>query len=333
MRGTQVIEQPVHLEGITDRLVNEATGFMSEQNAQQKPFLLVLNFIKVHTAHFPNKHFKGKSGFGKYGDCVLEMDDGIGKILDYLREYNLRDNTFVYFSSDNGGHLEEVGADGVAEGGSNGIYKGGKGHGAMEGGIRVPTAVMWPNKIPPQAVISVPTSQMDVFSTVHEILRIPEPNDRIIDGKSMLSLLLKPKSTPSAHQFLFHYCGTYLHGVRYVESADNIWKLYFSKPKYKPGQYKCQFMCMCFGAHVVHYNPPLLYNIASDPGENISIDINSDIKYQRIVDKISEEVKNHKQSVASVPSQFDFENTIWRPWLQPCCQFPTCSCSENQVKK
>jgi steryl-sulfatase len=49
MRGTQVIEQPVQLEGITDRLVNEAKGFIDSQTAQNKPFLLVLNFIKVHS--------------------------------------------------------------------------------------------------------------------------------------------------------------------------------------------------------------------------------------------------------------------------------------------
>ena len=54
----------------------------------------------------------------------MEMDNGIGNILDFLEANNLRDNTFVYFSSDNGGHLEEVGLDGQQEGGYNGIYKG-----------------------------------------------------------------------------------------------------------------------------------------------------------------------------------------------------------------
>lgn len=54
----------------------------------------------------------------------MEMDNGIGNILDFLRDNNLRDNTFVYFSSDNGGHLEEVAPDGEQEGGFNGLYKG-----------------------------------------------------------------------------------------------------------------------------------------------------------------------------------------------------------------
>jgi hypothetical protein len=49
MRNNEVIEQPIELEGITDRLVNEATKFITKQVSEDKPFLLVLNFIKVHT--------------------------------------------------------------------------------------------------------------------------------------------------------------------------------------------------------------------------------------------------------------------------------------------
>jgi arylsulfatase A-like enzyme len=85
-----------------------------------------LNSFKLnHTlAHFPSKSFSGKSKFGKYGDCVMEMDYGVGKILDLLQQINVKDNTFVYFSSDNGGHLEETDLNGHQEGGYNGIYKG-----------------------------------------------------------------------------------------------------------------------------------------------------------------------------------------------------------------
>ena len=54
----------------------------------------------------------------------MEMDYGVGRVLDFLEKNNLKENTFVYFSSDNGGHLEEVGIDGEQEGGFNGIYKG-----------------------------------------------------------------------------------------------------------------------------------------------------------------------------------------------------------------
>jgi len=49
MRNNQVIEQPIEFQLMTDRLVNEATEFITKQVSEDKPFLLVLNFIKVHT--------------------------------------------------------------------------------------------------------------------------------------------------------------------------------------------------------------------------------------------------------------------------------------------
>ena len=213
------------------------------------------------------------------------------------------------------------------------LNEGGKGHGAMEGGIRVPSAVMWPNRIPSDSVISMVTSQMDIFPTIHDILSISLPKDRIIDGKSILNILEKPNISQSPHKFLYHYCGTYLHGVRYVESEDKIWKLYFYRPKYKyPNEYKCQFMCMCFEPHVIKYDPPLLFNIATDPKEDNAIDIESDPKYKKIIEQIEEAVVAHKNSVKPVPNQFDFWNSVWRPWLQPCCQLPTCQCQESNTR-
>lgn len=85
------------------------------------------------TAHFPSSQFQGKSPFGKYGDSVLELDHAVGQILDLLERMQIQNETFVYFSSDNGGHLEEVNLEGQPEGGSNGRWRGGKGHGAREG--------------------------------------------------------------------------------------------------------------------------------------------------------------------------------------------------------
>lgn len=54
-----------------------------------------------------------------------ELDEGVGAILDTLRDLGLEDNTLVYFTSDHGGHLEAV-KSGTKEriGGHNGRYKG-----------------------------------------------------------------------------------------------------------------------------------------------------------------------------------------------------------------
>lgn len=47
-----------------------------------------------------------------------------GQIMQALDRFNLRDHTLVYLTSDQGGHVEEISATGVVQGGWNGIYKG-----------------------------------------------------------------------------------------------------------------------------------------------------------------------------------------------------------------
>ena len=46
--------------------------------------------------------FYGSTDRGAFGDALAEMDDSIGKILNYLDESGLRDQTMVFFTSDNG---------------------------------------------------------------------------------------------------------------------------------------------------------------------------------------------------------------------------------------
>ena len=86
----------------------------------------------------------------------------------------------------------------------------------MDGGIRVPTALMWRGHIPAGSVIDVPTSQMDVFPTLSAgILSEPLPADRTVDGRNILPLLSGSDTTPP-HRFLIHYCGTDIQAARYV---------------------------------------------------------------------------------------------------------------------
>lgn len=68
---------------------------------------------------------QGASAHGQYGDNVMEMDWSVGKMLDALDKHGVTDNTIVYFSSDNGGHIEEFNVvTQEREGGYNGIFSG-----------------------------------------------------------------------------------------------------------------------------------------------------------------------------------------------------------------
>ena len=112
------------LEGFTKRLVREGEQFLEKRHNDSKPFLLVMSWIQVHTALHAADPFRGRSAHGPYGDEVEEMDWSVGEILKALDKLQMADNTFVFFTSDHGGHNEETGINGNREGGWNGIYRG-----------------------------------------------------------------------------------------------------------------------------------------------------------------------------------------------------------------
>ncbi|EPY72810.1 hypothetical protein CB1_084759006 [Camelus ferus] len=152
-------------------------------------------------------------GEDKVGGEGEDKVGGEGQILDVLDELKLANNTFVYFSSDQGAHVEEMSIRGEVHGGSNGIYKGGKANN-WEGGIRVPGVLRWPGVIQAGLEIDEPTSNMDIFPTVLKLAGSPLPEDRIIDGHDLMPLL-RGDSQRSDHEFLFHYCNFYLNAVRW----------------------------------------------------------------------------------------------------------------------
>ena len=123
MRGFDVVEQPVNLDNLTVKFTNEAKHFID--SSKEEPFLLFMSYVKVHTALFSSPKFKGHSVHGSYGDNVEEMDWSVGEIVSALKERNILENTFVYFTSDQGPHLEEVMPSGEYCGGWKGQYRGG----------------------------------------------------------------------------------------------------------------------------------------------------------------------------------------------------------------
>ncbi|RXM99865.1 Arylsulfatase F [Acipenser ruthenus] len=114
---------------------------------------------------------------GLYGDNVEEVDWMVGRITNVVERLGLSNKTMVYFTSDHGGHLEDSDSRGQ-KGGWNGIYKGGKGMGGWEGGIRVPGIFRWPGTLSPGSVIDEPTSLMDVFPTLVNLAGGELPKDR-----------------------------------------------------------------------------------------------------------------------------------------------------------
>ena len=155
MRNEEIIERPANQNTITKRYSEEAVQFIKEN--RDKPFFIYLAHNLPHIPLFTSEKFKDTSARGLYGDVVEEIDSGVGKIMDTLKQESLDKNTLVVFTSDNGPWLVFN-----EHGGSAGLLKEGKGM-TWEGGMREPTVFYWKGKINP-AVVSDIGSTLDLFT-------------------------------------------------------------------------------------------------------------------------------------------------------------------------
>jgi len=155
----QYVDEPgksVTLHGVTyphgvvgipffDGYVEKAAIEFLEKAAKDpsKPFLINVNFMKVHQPNLPAPEFEHKSlSKSKYADSVVELDARIGHIMDKLRELGLDKNTLVFYTTDNGAWQDVYPDAGYTP------FRGTKGT-VREGGNRVPAIAVMPNKIKP----------------------------------------------------------------------------------------------------------------------------------------------------------------------------------------
>ncbi|XP_039698379.1 arylsulfatase L isoform X2 [Pteropus medius] len=329
MRNHEVTQQPMRFSRTTALVLQEASAFIRRN--REGPFLLVLSFLHVHTPLISTDKFLGRSRHGPYGDCVEEMDWMVGQILDTLDTEGLTHDSLVYFTSDHGGSLEaQLGRE--QHGGWNGIYKGGKGMGGWEGGIRVPGIVRWPGVLPAGRVIHEPTSLMDIFPTVVELAGGQVPQDRVIDGRGLLPLLLG--TVPhSDHEFLLHYCETSLHAARWHQRHTGaVWKVHYVTPALRAGAGACygRGVCPCSGDGVVRHDPPLLFELSRDPAEAHALTPDTEPLFRQVTERVARAVEQHRRTLRPGPLQLDARHNTWRPWLQPCCgRFPLCWCDRE----
>ena len=172
--------------------VEEAIRWLKEEKKEDKPFFLT---VWTHEPHQPIESAEPfmqpyqdleDAGLRQHHGNITQLDHAFGLLMRALDALGETDNTLVIFTSDNGPEGSGT-RSGSRTRGSTGGLRGRKRH-THEGGIRVPGIIRWPGHITPGSVCDTPIIGSDFFPTICQIVGIPLPTDRVIDGTSILPL-------------------------------------------------------------------------------------------------------------------------------------------------
>ena len=174
-------------------LVTLVKEFLDSVTERDKPFFLYVPFHTVHKRYIASMNYISRYADLNYTQdeidyygAITAMDAAVGLIRGLLNQYNVSSNTMLWFTSDNGPLKGTPGRTSGFRGWKSELY---------EGGIRVPGVIEWPAMIDTNRVSDYAVVASDLLPTVCDILNISLPNDRVIDGSSILPLIRRENST------------------------------------------------------------------------------------------------------------------------------------------
>ncbi len=172
LRNTKEIERPVNQNTIIERYTQEAQQFI--RSNKDKPFFLYMPHTMPHIPLFVSDKFYTKDPKKAYIRTIEEIDYSIGQVMKTLRETGVDDNTVVIFTSDNGPwHLK------LRHHGGSALPLRGAKFSTWEGGMRVPTIMRWPGKIPAGSVCSEVAAACDILPTFAKPAKAALPHRKI----------------------------------------------------------------------------------------------------------------------------------------------------------
>lgn len=242
---------------------------------QDQPFFL---FLSYNAPHFPiqppkdwldrvnAREMKLDPARAKNVAFVEHLDDNVGRVMKAIDEAGIKDNTLVIFTSDNGGSLRHAQRNLPLNGGK-------QDH--LEGGIRVPTAVVWPDTIKPGTSDELGIT-MDFYPTLCEIAGVNI--DHAIDGQSLAPIWLKGEAGDPDRTLIWvrREGGARYQGRAYYAIRQGPWKLYQDTP----------------------FEPMQLVNLATDPYEKNPLPATGNI-----ANNLRAKLMRHIQEAGQVPWQ------------------------------
>jgi len=259
-------------EQLTTLYTEKAVDFIN-RNAS-KPFFLYVPHTMAHIPLGVSDKFKGKSEQGLYGDVMMEIDWSVGEIVRTLEENGLAENTIIIFSTDNGPWTWFGNHGGSAGGLRDGKLT------SWDGGQRVPFIIKWPGKIPQGAVCNQLACAVDLLPTFASLTNGKLSKNKI-DGVD-ISELFRGNFSAHPRESILYYGGT--NNLNAVRKGN--WKLVLPHSYTTielPGKdgYKGKIKNM-------QVKEAELYNMRSDPGEQVNVIENYPEKAKELMSGLEE---------------------------------------------
>ncbi|XP_065827633.1 arylsulfatase A-like [Oscarella lobularis] len=310
--NSKIVKQPADFTTLTATYTNAATGFINQNAEAKKPFFLYMPYQHTHHPQFASKAFRNSSIRGTFGDSLSEMDSSIGEIFQAIKSAGVENNTFVFFTADNGPSLIRQ-----VRGGNQGLLKCGKGT-TYEGGMREPAIAWMPGKIKPGRTNELGAT-VDVFVTITKLAGGQVPTDRPIDGVDMSPILFE--GGQSNRNFYYYYPMLPNPSTGVFATRLKQYKAHFYTKGGLAGPPYYDEDCW-EGTLEKKHDPPLLFDIMQDPSEKYPL---SGEKYAAILETIVKMTEKFNSEMIWGNSEIHGSNSSAMPCCRPSCSpFPSC---------
>jgi arylsulfatase A-like enzyme len=200
-------EQRAVETGYSTTLLGNRAVELIEAHDAAKPIFLYLAFNAAHTPYQAPQEYLDRyqriddPSRRAYAGSITALDDQVGRVLAALDEKKMRENTLIFFMSDNGGTRNAMFSGAVADVSKikipcdNGPYREGKGTN-YEGGTRVVAFANWPGHIASGAQVSGMIHAVDLFPTLVELAGGRSTTGKPLDGMNVWRTIARGEPSP-----------------------------------------------------------------------------------------------------------------------------------------
>jgi arylsulfatase A-like enzyme len=212
-------KQVEHSGYMTDLLTDHTIKLIEEQKDDGRPLYISLHYTAPHwpwegpedevvAKTLTDITHKDGGSLKTYAEMMVSMDNNVGKVLKALEKANIADNTIVIYTSDNGGERYS----------DTWPFIGMKTE-LLEGGIRVPVLIRWPNRIPEHLTSEQMFISMDWVPTLLAAAgQQAQIEKQQFDGENLLAELMN-QTQPHERTLFWSYNTNHQAAVR-----DGDWK-------------------------------------------------------------------------------------------------------------